>query len=219
VPGLTGVTVAAPGSVDAQLLSGDRYVRDPISTLVDNAETASTDAVLRRRAPAFFQGNRYLLRTLVTQVVSRAGEDAVADLYAGVGLFACALAATGRERIVAVEGDRITGEDLVENAAAFEGAVRVEKRGVESFLATANPGDFGTVIVDPSRTGLSREAIARLTALRAGRLVYVSCDVATLARDTRALSAGGYRLESLEAFDLFPNTAHIETLAAFRLDG
>jgi tRNA/tmRNA/rRNA uracil-C5-methylase (TrmA/RlmC/RlmD family) len=69
--------------------------------------------------------------------------------------------------------------------------------------------------VDPPRTGLSKDAFAGVIRHRPARLVYVSCDVATLARDTRAFLDSGYELEGLTGFDLFPNTAHVETVAAF----
>jgi 23S rRNA (uracil1939-C5)-methyltransferase len=72
-----------------------------------------------------------------------------------------------------------------------------------------------TLIVDPPRTGISAEAIQPILNLRASRLVYVSCDPATMARDARRLIDGGYRLASLRSFDLFPNTPHIESLGVF----
>ena len=70
-----------------------------------------------------------------------------------------------------------------------------------------------TVIVDPPRTGLSKAVTAALAASAVRRIVYVSCDVATLARDLKVLAASGFAVVSLEGFDLFPNTAHVETLA------
>jgi 23S rRNA (uracil1939-C5)-methyltransferase len=63
---------------------------------------------------------------------------------------------------------------------------------------------------------MSREAVAGLVAMKPVRVVYVSCDVATLARDARTLLDGGYSIESLGALDLFPNTAHVETVVVFR---
>jgi 23S rRNA (uracil1939-C5)-methyltransferase len=69
--------------------------------------------------------------------------------------------------------------------------------------------------VDPPRTGLSRQAIAALTAGRPPRVVYVSCDVATLARDARRLVEAGFAVATVELFDLFPSTAHIETVVSF----
>jgi len=73
----------------------------------------------------------------------------------------------------------------------------------------------GTVILDPPRTGLSREALAALIDFAAPRLIYVSCDVATLARDARRLVDSGYTLHRADAFDLFPNTPHVETVVVF----
>jgi tRNA/tmRNA/rRNA uracil-C5-methylase (TrmA/RlmC/RlmD family) len=71
------------------------------------------------------------------------------------------------------------------------------------------------VIVDPPRTGISTEAMTSLLTLGVPRIVYVSCEPATMARDARRLVDGGYRLESLCAFDLFPNTPHVEALGVF----
>ena len=72
-----------------------------------------------------------------------------------------------------------------------------------------------TIIVDPPRTGMSREALDATCRLRAGRVIYVSCDVATLARDARRLVDSGYRIAESDAFDLFPNTPHVETVVVF----
>ncbi len=72
-------------------------------------------------------------------------------------------------------------------------------------------------MVDPPRTGLSKEAAEGILRHAPSRLVYVSCDPATLARDARKLVDAGYRLEALRAFDLFPNTPHVEALAVFSL--
>jgi 23S rRNA (uracil1939-C5)-methyltransferase len=90
---------------------------------------------------------------------------------------------------------------------------------VEQYLAEAPASDWAreaTLIVDPPRTGMSREALTAIIGLRAARLLYVSCDVATLARDLHRLIESGYTLQHLEAFDLFPNTAHIESLAVLQ---
>jgi 23S rRNA (uracil1939-C5)-methyltransferase len=70
-------------------------------------------------------------------------------------------------------------------------------------------------VLDPPRTGVSVEAMSGILALKPAHVVYVSCDVATLARDARRFIESGYRVRHIEAFDLFPNTAHVETLAVF----
>jgi 23S rRNA (uracil1939-C5)-methyltransferase len=72
-----------------------------------------------------------------------------------------------------------------------------------------------TVVVDPPRTGMSREALDGVLSVKARQLVYVSCDVATLARDARRLVDAGYTIARTDAFDLFPNTPHVETVVVF----
>src|SRR5262249_27898889 len=155
------------------------------------------------------QANRYLLPTLVSHVTQHVGPGPVLDLYAGVGLFALSLAALGRDRIIAIERDPTSAQDLRFNAELFPSQVRVEHSSVEQYLTSASATDAtdapgATRIVDPPRTGMSREALAAIIGLRAPRLIYVSCDVATLARDLRRLLDSGYTLAHLEAFDLFP---------------
>jgi 23S rRNA (uracil1939-C5)-methyltransferase len=72
-------------------------------------------------------------------------------------------------------------------------------------------------VVDPTRAGCSPETLRQLARIKAPRLVYVSCDAATLARDLRVLLDSGYELETVRPFDLFPQTAHIESVSALRL--
>ena len=173
---------------------------------------------LRRHVQAFFQGNRYLLRDLVAHVAGLLPEGgAVLDLYAGVGLFSLAAAGARGASVVAVEGDVFAAADLQANAAAFGGAITTVRASVESIgpgLAGANR-KFDAVIVDPPRTGMSRQALDNALKVNAPRLVYVSCDVATLARDARRIVDHGYTLERADAFDLFPNTPHVETVVVF----
>jgi 23S rRNA (uracil1939-C5)-methyltransferase len=118
--------------------------------------------------------------------------------------------------VTAVEGDRASGLDLLENARVMSGAVDVVRQSVEEFSAKRK-GRPDLVIVDPPRTGLSKVAMTGLIRMTPPRVVYVSCDVATLARDTRALMDAGYALLGMQAFDLFPNTPHIETVTEFRI--
>jgi 23S rRNA (uracil1939-C5)-methyltransferase len=201
--GLTGLSV--PGAV-----YGDAYVIDTI-TIDDHPPIA-----LRRHVLAFFQGNRYLVNHLAAHVVAQVPPDSVViDLYAGVGVFAMAAAARGA-RVTAVEGDRIAAADLAANAAT-NGAVDAVHQSVEAYFDSVRDRPAPTIIVDPPRTGLSREALDGICRHGASRIVYVSCDVATLARDARRIVDSGYTLLQLDAFDLFPNTPHVETVTVFQM--
>jgi 23S rRNA (uracil1939-C5)-methyltransferase len=211
--GLDGVSVGDRQAGVPMVLAGTPFVADALESLLGNGASAPAGAGIRRHASAFFQANRFLLRGLVNAVAAQVPEGPVVDLYAGVGLFALALASDGRDAVTAVEGDRVSGTDLSVNAGPFGGRVSVSRQAVEEWLAGAAIEQGTTVIVDPPRTGLSRDALEGLLALRPSRVVYVSCDVATLARDVRRAIDVGYRVSHLEAFDLFPNTAHVETLA------
>jgi 23S rRNA (uracil1939-C5)-methyltransferase len=201
VDGLTGACCAHPENARTIDLWGSPLVTDTIG-----------GATLSRHARSFFQGSRFLTGTLVDHVLSLIEAGALLDLYAGVGLFSLAAAAAGKGAVTAVEGDRFSSADLKRNAQPHDVTVRAS--AVEDFLMRSRDS-YATVIVDPPRTGMSKEAIAGVVKLSAPRVIYVSCDIATLARDSRILLDAGYRIASTRAFDLFPNTAHVETVMAF----
>jgi 23S rRNA (uracil1939-C5)-methyltransferase len=230
--GLTGLSAARADRAGVEVLSGTPAITDTL--VLGTREGAPYDAPgvtaghpfrgaagirLRRDVRAFFQGNRFLVEPLVKRVISLAGGGPVLDLYAGVGLFGLSLAAVGAPGVIVVEGDPVSGQDLAQNAEPFGDRVRVERRSVEQFLALIRDRNDDltgvTVVVDPPRTGMSREALAALIAEKPARVVYVSCDVATFARDTRTLIDAGYELDGLTGVDLFPNTAHVESVALF----
>ncbi len=209
--GITGCTAShADGAVQS---SGIPFVSDSLEALTGGRAGGGT---LERHATSFFQANRFLLPALVATVLDAvpAGGD-VLDLYAGAGVFSASLAAAGRGRITAVEGDPSSASDLLRNAAAHGTALRVAMGRVEDYLQRAAPASAGTIVVDPPRTGISRAAMQAVVAHGARRVVYVSCDPPTMARDARRLLDGGYRMTSLQAFDLFPNTPHVEAVGVF----
>lgn len=203
--GLTGLSWSSPAQPDTHVLSGTPYV-------VDVFDAGGVSLRLQRHVRAFFQANRYLVSVLVDRVLSLVPPGPVVDLYAGVGLFAVAAAARGTGDVTAVEGDRISASDLAVNAATGVAPFATHHLPVEDYLAGGRPIGDATVILDPPRTGLSRAAARGLLDNRPARIVYVSCDVATLARDVRTFAVA-YALRHLEAFDLFPNTAHVEMAA------
>ena len=136
-------------------------------------------------------------------------------MYAGAGLFSIAAGVLKSARVIAVEGDRHAAADLDANASASGAEVVAVREGVEAYVGRGPSIHADVAIVDPPRTGMSREALEGVLALGAARLVYVSCDVATLARDARRLVDGGYSIDRIDAFDLFPNTPHVEALGVF----
>jgi tRNA/tmRNA/rRNA uracil-C5-methylase (TrmA/RlmC/RlmD family) len=179
---------------------------------------------LRRHVLAFFQGNRYLLKDLVAHVVERVPiGTSLLDLYAGAGLFSVAAAVVRGAWVIAVEGDKVAADDLHANGAASGAQITTVKgavEGVATGYARSIERHYGsrmveTVIVDPPRTGMTREALDAMLGTKAVRLVYVSCDVATLARDARRIVDAGYAISRADAFDLFPNTPHVETVVVF----
>lgn len=187
------------------------------AVVVDDIRGAGGVAIaVRHHVRAFFQGNRFLLQALVDDVVRRVSGASVVDLYAGVGLFSLALAGSGRA-VEAVEGDAQAAADLAVNARMAAG-VTAHHAPVETYLRRRAMDGVDTVVVDPPRTGLAPDVTQALTAARVPELVYVSCDPVTLARDVRALVDSGYALAEVRAFDLFPRTAHIETVVTLRRD-
>ncbi len=171
-------------------------------------------------ATGFFQINHELLPLLVETALGDAHGDMAVDLCCGAGLFTLPLA--GRfTRVVGVEASEaaITYARRNLETAQLTNA-RVECARVGDWLKH-NAADFAPidlVLLDPPRAGVEdRDALGGILALQSKRIAYVSCDPATLARDLRELIGGGYTLDSVTAFDMFPQTHHVETIAHLSL--
>jgi 23S rRNA (uracil1939-C5)-methyltransferase len=162
----------------------------------------------RVSAGSFFQVNRYLVRELVQTVVGDFHGRIALDLYAGVGLFATHLSKRF-DQVFAVESAPVSATDLQANAV--KNVVPVLSTA-EGFLPRCINMQPELVVVDPPRAGLGAKATQLLAALRVKRIVYVSCDPATLARDTRLFLETGYHVEEVHMVDLFPQTFHIESV-------
>jgi 23S rRNA (uracil1939-C5)-methyltransferase len=212
VPGVTGLTTLVGDRLVT--LAGSASVTDTATALFRGPSPVGDLVAWTRKATSFFQGNRFLTGALVGRVLAAATGDDVVELYAGVGLFSVALAARG-SRVLAVEGDRSAASDLEANAGPWRERLQVRRAPVERVVASPPDVPPDVVILDPPRTGVSAAAVNGLIAWKAPRVVYVSCDPPTLARDAARLVGAGYRIESVDALDLFPNTPHVETVAVF----
>ena len=169
--------------------------------------------VYRVHQQSFFQGNRFLYERLVESVLARVAPGApVLDLYSGVGLFALALAARG-DRVRGLESNPMAVDDARENAREAGLAAEFEIADVDRALALLAVRGGERVVLDPPRAGLGRAALGALIERRPETITYVSCDPPTLGRDLARLMAAGYRLQSLEALDMFPDTFHLESVA------
>lgn len=175
--------------------------------------------VFRVSAASFFQVNLPVAEAMLQHVLSLLPEtpgQTILDLYCGVGLFSAFLAPRAA-RLIGVELSESACNDFAANLDEFD--------NVELYQGAA--GDVlpglklrpDAVVVDPPRAGLEKPALDALLTLRSPRLVYVSCDPSTLARDIKRLLAGGYRLTQATPFDMFPQTYHMETIALLEWEG
>ncbi|WP_176993043.1 class I SAM-dependent RNA methyltransferase [Nonomuraea jiangxiensis] len=175
------------------------------------------DREFRVAGSGFWQVHPGAAETLLDAVLAYAapepGEWAL-DLYCGVGLFAAGLAeAVGPSGAVfGLESEAAAVRDARANLSDLPQA-RVERGRVEEALDRFEIDRADVVVVDPPRAGLGRDVVNRIAALDALRIVYVSCDPATLARDLAWLAERGYPLADLRAFDAFPMTHHVECVA------
>ncbi len=164
---------------------------------------------------AFFQVNRFLVETLLDLVCAQAGGGLAWDLFAGVGLFSRALAERCG-RVIAVESGEVASRDLAVAARGAKGqpgftAVRAPVLEFLESQATQRERPE-LVVLDPPRAGLGVAGAAALARVGAARVVYVSCDPVTLARDLAVLTRAAYQVESVQMVDLFPQTFHLETV-------
>ena len=198
----------------------ERTEERPKPTIIEGGAALTYSAANREyrvSQSAFWQSNINAPQKLVDAVLEFAEfelGDHLLDLYGGVGLFAGAalplLGAGGRIDIV--EGSAVATDDARFN---FHGAsnVFVHTGDVAREIKKFKRADI--VVLDPPRTGAGKPVIEKITKLSARAVIYVACDPAALARDTTYLQEMGYHLDDIRAFDLFPMTHHIESVALY----
>ena len=185
--------------------------------LVENTVGGVT---LRHNVMSFFQANRFVTAALLETVMKAAAVDPgarVVDLFCGVGLFTIPLALQGRD-VTAIEWSPVAFDDLGRNAKANGAKIERLPLSVGTALATGLHLKGATTIVDPPRRGLDPLELDAIAAGRPGRIIYVSCDPATLVRDILRFATFGYKAASLEVFDMFPTTFHIESVVVLERD-
>ena len=220
VPGFTTLVL----SVNTK--AGNTVLGDEFITLYGPGYIEDTLCGLRfRLSPrSFYQVNHHQAQRLYHAAIAQAGitkDDLVLDLYCGVGTITLAMAkAAGK--VIGVEVVEQAVQDARENARrnnidnaeffcgdAGKAALALEEKGIRPDV----------VVVDPPRKGLNADTIEALARMSPRRIVYVSCDPATLARDVALLKEKGYRLQSAQAADLFPRCSHVESIACLTRDG
>ncbi len=169
----------------------------------------------RISAPSFFQVNTDQAAQLVPQVLEYLdlqGSETVLDAYCGVGLFTAHLAEYAG-LVIGIEEAPAAVDDLMENTTGQKNIEIVEGRVEDALPDLDIPLD--AAVLDPPRAGMDRFALDALVEREPARIVYVSCDPATLARDAKRLIRSGYQLVEVQPVDMFPQTCHIESVALF----
>ncbi len=166
---------------------------------------------------AFWQSHKSAPVTLVKAALSQLGvksNDHVCDLYSGVGLFAAAILKELGEQgfITLIESDKSAVADA-RRVFLNKSNVKILQGLVAQQLPIVKRADL--ILLDPPRTGAGDVVIKQLIKLKPRKIVYVACDPAALARDSKTLIDAGYKLDHISAYDLFPMTQHIECVAGF----
>jgi 23S rRNA (uracil1939-C5)-methyltransferase len=197
--------------ISVATIHGDAYV-----LLAGSAHTAFKilDREFQVSTASFFQTNTAIAERMVQHVqgILRPVMGTLVDAYCGVGLFSAFLApACGR--LVAIESSVSACQDFAANLEEFEN-VELYEDLVERVLPSLDIA-AEAVLVDPPRSGLSEDALDAILQLAPERIIYVSCEPATLARDAERIIRGGYVLQQVTPFDMFPQTYHIESISEF----
>lgn len=213
VPGFTTLVLAV------NTRAGNAILGDEFIPLYGPGYIEDTLCGLRfRLSPrSFYQVNHHQAQRLYEAAIEQAHigkDDLVMDLYCGVGTITLAMAGAAK-KVIGVEVVEQAVEDARENAKrngienaeffcadAGRAALRLEQQGIRPDV----------IVVDPPRKGLNEDAIQALANMHPPRIVYVSCDPATLARDVALMKEKGYQVESAQCADLFPRCAHIESI-------
>jgi 23S rRNA (uracil1939-C5)-methyltransferase len=172
----------------------------------------------RVSAASFFQVNTAMAEEMVRHLLDHLPippSGTLLDVYCGVGLFS-AFFAPRCERVIGIESSPSACEDFAFNLDEFDNVELYEGLAEEVLPGlVSHVGNVTHMIVDPPRAGLEKAVVDGILALDPQMIAYVSCDPSTLARDAARLIRGGYQLQNVRSFDVFPQTYHIESISLF----
>ena len=218
-PELTGIVLNINKTKGNTVLAGDFYTLWGRATILDTLCGLTFEIAPQ----AFFQINPPQAERLYRKAVEYAVEeqpDLVFDLYCGAGTISLCLAQSAR-RVIGAEIVSQAVENARENARR-NGVENVEFLCADAYEAARTLAERGerpaVVVVDPPRKGMSREAVEAVASMAPERVVYVSCDPATLARDILHFQGLGFSLQRVTAVDMFPRTCHVESVALLLRD-
>ncbi len=202
-------TAIAVSTIDgkSRIVVGSSWLRERVQ-----------DITYRYSATTFFQVNTVMAGQLVDTVMQALeldGTEHVLDLYCGAGLFTAPISARAGQ-VMGIESSPSAVRDARRNLHGQKNATIIQADVRHGLLdSRVNGQTWQRVVMDPPRAGVDAEVLSKIAQIGASRLVYVSCEPATLARDAGRLDNLGYRLQYAQPLDLFPQTHHVETVAVF----
>jgi 23S rRNA (uracil1939-C5)-methyltransferase/tRNA (uracil-5-)-methyltransferase len=202
---------------------GTLLLRDTLEGVITNPKEVVServgDLIFQFKAGEFFQNNPFILPKLVDYVIKQAmldDADLLVDAYCGGGLFSLS-AAKHFKKVLGIEISREGFEwaranasiNRIENAEFFLGDA------TSIFADLDNNNVSCSLVIDPPRRGCDEDFLRQAIAFQPNKIIYVSCDPATQARDAKILVDGGYTITDVQPFDLFPQTRHVENIVTF----
>jgi len=169
---------------------------------------------------SFFQTNNKMLKTFlntVKEMVQPDKQEVLMDLYGGVGFFSIYLSSLYK-RVILVESHPESAKAARSNCSVNKITnVDVVEQSVEEFVEHSKPNDKpDTLIIDPPRAGIDKDALEKIIGIQPKIILYCSCDLGTLARDCSRLVEAGYEIETIQPMDNFPHTAHVENVCLLK---
>lgn len=211
-------------SVRVGVNTGSRLIQPQLPDGIEDVESGQThyeeevnDHRFRVASPSFFQVNTTQLERMAAEVadmINLDGSGVLLDAYSGVGTFSIMLSPYV-QKVIAVEESASSVEDARANAGDITNIEFIQGRSEDVMVEMAGEIDF--VILDPPRVGCLPEALKAVRRMRPRKVIMVSCEPSALARDLAVLVSDGFTLTRVQPVDMFPQTRHIETLAALEL--